>query len=158
MFIQDATFLTEDTDDREDIVANLETYAKENNTCVLLCIAYGLIECQDENLKNSTKEYFSALLPPDICNVLLDTNYALIHFSSEISAQQYAEMYFFKKTELLENPEKYVYNCVVSSSGSIDYENLRGGGTLPPTRFHENYTAEDIGNYEKLLQQFNSYQ
>lgn len=158
MIVKDATFLTENTEDREDLVANLEKYARENQTAVLLCVMEGLISINDETIIQETKDYFKSLLDEELSNVLLETKYAIIHFRSEEYAQHYAEHYFYKKPETENFPQKFVYNCVVSSTGSIDYENIKSYSTTPPTKFHENYTAEDIGNYEKLLEQFYSNQ
>ena len=145
MKVLDAYFLTQNTEDHADILTNVSSYSKETGSNYLFCYTYGILSSNnDANIEEAT-DYFTLVLndQPDLLDILLKTNYALVEFSTALAAMDFREMYFLNKDEI-DISEKYMYCCVFDEIGAIVYENVRTPKTEKAIKLTDIFTAEEL--------------
>lgn len=140
----DGKFLSEDAEDRIDIVNNLTKYARQTELVYLFCYAEKLLSSSNVSSVETTKEYFSLVLaeyPEFFFHLIEDNGYALLEFPDPFYAVDFAETYFLYGNEV-DMPEKHIYCCVVGKDGAIYFENLKRPKLEPPVKIPDPEDAE----------------
>lgn len=155
MIVADGNFLLEDTEDNADVVNNICSHAREQGKVVLFCRMDGILNEQDQTKTAPALDYFYQILEEPLKEILIDNKCAIMYFANPLDAQQYAETYFYRKNDILDTPEKYVYNCIAAPDGSVHYENITSSRSEgAPLKVTDIYTEEELLAYETALQLF----